>query len=62
VNGDDACELYKMLRSAQPNDDGSEPLPWNFTKFLVDRKGNCIHRLAPTKTPEDIDQQIVDIL
>ncbi len=62
VNGDGACELYQWLRTEQSNDDGSEPIPWNFTKFVVDRQGNCVKRLAPTMTPEDIGPVIAEYL
>lgn len=54
VNGDGACELYKMLRAAAPNEDGSEDLPWNFTKFLVDGDGKVLRRISPKTTPDQI--------
>jgi glutathione peroxidase len=54
VNGDGACELYRMLKSAAPNDDGTEDIPWNFTKFLVDGDGNVVKRYGPRTTPEEI--------
>ena len=54
VNGDSACELYKLLKSAQPGDDGKEDIPWNFTKFLVGRDGSVLTRFGPQTTPEDI--------
>ena len=58
VNGDGACDLYKALKSAQPNPDGSEDISWNFTKFLVDRNAKVITRFDPKTTPEDIDESI----
>jgi len=54
VNGDGACDLYKFLKSAQPDDEGNEDIPWNFTKFLVDRSGNVVARYGPQTSPEDI--------
>ena len=62
VNGDGACELYQMLRSAQPEADGSTEMPWNFTKFLVDGKGQVTARLSPKMTPEEIGGQLADLL
>lgn len=62
VNGDGACDLYKYLRSAQLAEDGSEALPWNFTKFLVGRDGKAVARLAPQMTPEDIAKQLPELL
>ena len=58
VNGDGACELYKLLKSAQPGADGKEDIPWNFTKFLVDGSGNVLARFAPQTTPEEIAKDL----
>ena len=54
VNGDGACDLYKFLKSGNPDDDGNEDIAWNFTKFLVDRSGQVAARFAPQVAPEDI--------
>lgn len=54
VNGDGACEFYKILKAAQSNDDGSEDITWNFAKFLIDGNGQVIKRYEPKTTPEDI--------
>lgn len=35
---------------------------WNFTKFLVDKKGNVVERFVPTTTPEAIDAKIAELL
>ena len=58
VNGDGASDLYKLLKSEQPNADGSEEITWNFTKFLVAKDGSVIKRFDPKTTPEDIDPEI----
>jgi len=58
VNGGNACELYKILKAAQPNDDGSEDITWNFTKFLINNKGDVVKRYAPKTTPEEIAADI----
>ncbi len=55
VNGDGACGLYRYLKSAAPGPDGAEEIPWNFTKFLVDREGRVTARIAPPTAPGDID-------
>ena len=39
VNGDSACDLYNLLKSAQPGADGNSDIGWNFTKFLVNGEG-----------------------
>jgi glutathione peroxidase len=58
VNGDGACELYQILKAAQPNEDGSSDIPWNFTKFLVNAKGEVIRRFNPKTTPDAIAGQL----
>lgn len=61
VNGKDEEPLYTFLKSQQKGVMGNN-IKWNFTKFLVDRKGNVIARFAPTVTPEKIDEQIKELL
>ena len=62
VNGDNAAALYLMLRKAAPEADGSEALPWNFTKFLVGRDGAVIKRYSPKATPEEIGVELAGYL
>jgi glutathione peroxidase len=51
VKGEDQTPLYKYLTtSANPALTGD--IKWNFTKFLVDRKGNVIQRFEPQTTPD----------
>lgn len=58
VNGNGTCELYRLLKSAAPNEDGTEDIPWNFTKFLVDAEGNVVKRYDPRTTPEEIAEDL----
>lgn len=37
-------------------------IKWNFTKFLVDREGNVVHRFGPTDTPAAIESEIEKLL
>jgi len=62
VNGDDAAPLWKWLKKEKPGLLGSEAVKWNFTKFLVDRKGNVVERFAPNDTPESIAPAIEKLL
>ena len=62
VNGDDTAPLYKFLKKQKPGLLGSEAIKWNFTKFLVDRKGNVVERYAPNVEPESITDDIEKLL
>ena len=62
VNGDGACDLYKFLKSEQPDEEGNQDIPWNFTKFLVDRSGNVVARYGPQTSPEDIAESLSEHL
>ena len=56
VNGENAHPLFKYLVSQSdfPN------VPWNFTKFLIDK--GTFRSMAPDKTPEELDEWIDGIL
>ena len=54
VNGDSAHPMWKWMKHSAPGLLGSEAIKWNFSKFLIDRKGAVIERFAPTVVPEDL--------
>ena len=62
VNGDNTHPLYKFLKSEKRGILGSEKIKWNFTKFLVDKKGRVVERFAPMTTPSAIEAQIERLL
>jgi glutathione peroxidase len=62
VNGPQASPLYTWLKREAPGLLGSQAIKWNFTKFLVDRKGEVAARFAPTKTPQTIRNEIESLL
>jgi glutathione peroxidase len=62
VNGSDTAPLYQYLKNAKPGLLGSEAIKWNFTKFLVDRKGKVIERYAPNVEPEAIAGDVEKLL
>ena len=37
-------------------------IKWNFTKFLVDKEGNVVGRYSPTFKPEDMEEDILNLL
>ncbi len=64
VKGDGIHPLYQFLTDASTDPKFAGPIPWNFTKFLVDRKGKVIARFEPKLTPDspEITQAIQSAL
>jgi glutathione peroxidase len=62
VNGPATHPLYKLLKSARPGVLGTEAIKWNFTKFLVNARGEVVARYAPSDAPERIEQAIAPLL
>ena len=62
VNGDGTHPLYRFLKAQAPGLMGSQPIKWNFTKFLVDRSGKAVSRYAPTTTPKALASDIERLL
>ena len=60
VNEDGASDVYRFLKSGNPDDEGNEDIAWNFTKFLVGADGQVMRRFAPQVTPEEIAEAIKD--
>ena len=61
VNGANEIPLYTYLKEQKGGIMGKK-IKWNFTKFLVDRKGNVVGRFAPTVKPEEIEDKIKEVL
>jgi glutathione peroxidase len=62
VNGPATHPLYELLKSAKPGLLGTEGIKWNFTKFLVNGRGEVVARYAPSDTPEKIEQAVANLL
>jgi len=62
VNGDNTHPLYVFLKSEATGFLGSESIKWNFTKFLIDKKGNVIDRYGSATKPEKIAKDIEALL
>ena len=61
VNGKEEEPLFRFLKDNAPENTGKN-VKWNFTKFLVDKEGNVVHRFEPTDTPESIEKSIEELL
>ena len=53
VNGTNASPLYVWLKSKKPGD-----IPWNFTKFLLNRKGEVIRRFEPNNAMSSVENAV----
>lgn len=51
VKGNDETPVYNYLTKS-PKPEIAGEIKWNFTKFLVDRNGNVVHRFEPAVTPD----------
>ncbi len=52
VNKDSACGLYKYLTATEAPPVGKGAVKWNFEKFLINRKGELVHRFSPQTQPD----------
>jgi glutathione peroxidase len=57
VRGEGAHPLFRHLTG-----DDDELIPWNFTKFLVDREGRLVRRYDPKVTPDQLADDIEALL
>ena len=65
VNGNDCHPVYKFLRknsSLNQGDKGIKEIPWNFTKFLVDRNGNVVQFYSPQDNFDKVVSKIEELL
>jgi glutathione peroxidase len=65
VNGPQAHPLYHFLKKEKPGIlgiIGHGAIRWNFTKFLVDRKGRVTGRYSPTTAPKALASAIEGLL
>ena len=54
VNGPHTHPLYRFLKKARPGILGTAGIKWNFTKFLIDRRGSVVGRYGPSATPQSL--------
>ena len=57
VNGASASPLYVWLKSKKPGD-----IQWNFTKFLIDRKGEVKRRFEPGDAMSMVERAVTNAL
>jgi glutathione peroxidase len=51
VNGDQACDLFKLLTSVEAKPAGAGNVRWNFEKFVLDKSGKLAARFGSRVKP-----------
>ena len=54
--------LEKMFSAADPDWASKPDIKWNFTKFVIDRKGNVVARFEPTADIADVEACVKTLL
>uniref|UniRef100_UPI00286D7577 glutathione peroxidase n=1 Tax=Phenylobacterium sp. TaxID=1871053 RepID=UPI00286D7577 len=62
VNGPKTHPLFAYLKKEKKGLLGTANVKWNFTKFLIDRKGQVVERFAPTVEPKALESAIEALL
>ena len=60
--GETAKFMDGMLSRQDPDYASNPDIKWNFTKFLIDRKGRVVTRFEPVVTPEELTSFIEEQL
>jgi glutathione peroxidase len=55
-------DFYEAISKIRPEAEGTDEVKWNFTKFLVDRKGHVVKRYEPSVSPADIETDLEQYL
>ncbi|MGM9904440.1 glutathione peroxidase [Enterococcus sp. 10A9_DIV0425] len=61
INGSNADPLFDYLKEEAPGT-LTDAIKWNFTKFLVDKEGHVVERVAPKTSPLSMVDSIEAIL
>lgn len=62
VNGPDTHPLFRFIKSQSTGIFRTKRIKWNFTKFLIDKKGNVHKRFAPYIKPSQISYYIDNLI
>jgi glutathione peroxidase len=60
--GDRATRMSQMMARHDANYAASADIKWNFTKFLIDRKGKVVERFEPTHAMSDVEIAVAQLL
>jgi glutathione peroxidase len=57
-----AQKMPAYIAQVDPDWESNDDIKWNFTKFLVDRRGNVIARFEPTVGMDPVEKAVADQL
>ena len=60
--GPKALAMSAMLKKIDKDYKDNPNIKWNFTKFLIDRKGNVVARFEPTEKRETVKQAVQELI
>ena len=58
----EAKYMAAKLATESPGYEDNDDIKWNFTKFLIDRKGNVVARFEATDSLDELEERIVALL
>lgn len=62
VNGKDTHPIYKFLKKEQSGGIFGSAIKWNFSKFVIDKKGTPVKRFTPNTKPKEMESYILQLL
>ena len=62
VNGNDAHPIFKFIKEQKKGFMGTESIKWNFSKFLLNKNGEVINRYGSLDVPENLEEDIKQLL
>lgn len=60
--GPKALAMGVMLKKVDKNYKNNPDIKWNFTKFLVDRKGTVVGRIEPTGDMKELEKKVQSLI
>ena len=61
-DSDTGKSMDAMLSRGNPDYASNPDIKWNFTKFLLDRKGRVVARFEPVVTPAELESELQALL
>lgn len=60
--GDEESDKFEQRVAQYTPDNKMGDIKWNFSKFLVDQKGNVVSRFSPAYSLEKVEEEIEDLI